>query len=310
MKKAKLIYRVMFAASVALFLGVTACSKDDESDDKMQTKNIVDVASADPDFSILVAALNKAGLAGTLQGDGPFTVFAPTNAAFAGLLADLGISSLDDLSAETLKPILLYHVLSGKVLSADLTNGYVNTLSSGPDQSRISLEVDKQNVRLNGSSSIATADIMASNGVIHVIDKVLLPPTVVGLAINNPAFSILVEAVVKADLAETLSGTGPFTVFAPTNAAFEALFAQLGVAGIADLTKAQLTPILLYHVVGGNVRSTQLTTGDVSTLNGSLMVNVGSSVMLNGSTQVVVADVQGTNGVVHAIDKVLLPAAE
>jgi transforming growth factor-beta-induced protein len=300
----------MFAASLAVLFGVSSCSKDDESKDIMQTKNIVDVASADPNFSILVAALNKAGLANTLQGAGPFTVFAPTNAAFAGLLADLGISSLDDLSAETLKPILLYHVLSGKVLSADLTDGYVNTLSSGPDQTRISLEVNKQNVRLNGSSSITTADIMASNGVIHVIDKVLLPPTVVGLAVNNSSFSILVEAVVKADLAGTLSGAGPFTVFAPTNAAFEALFTQLGVSGIADLTKEQLTPILLYHVVSGNVLSTQLTTGDVNTLNGSLSVNVGSSVTLNGSTKVILADVQGTNGVVHAIDKVLLPASK
>jgi transforming growth factor-beta-induced protein len=310
MKNSKFIYRMMFAASVVLLLGFSSCSKDDESNDMMQTKNIVDVASADPNFSILVAALNKAGLVGTLQGAGPFTVFAPTNAAFTTLLADLGISSLDDLSSETLKPILLYHVLGGKVLSTDLTNGYVKTLSSGPDQTKISLEVDKQNVRLNGSSSITTADIMASNGVIHVIDKVLLPPTVVGLAVNNPAFSILVEAVVKADLAGTLNGMGPFTVFAPTNDAFEALFAQLGVSGIADLTKEQLTPILLYHVVSGNVVSTQLTTGDVNTLNGSLAVKVGSSVTLNGSTQVVVADVQGTNGVVHAIDKVLLPSAK
>jgi transforming growth factor-beta-induced protein len=310
MKNSKSIYRLMFVASMALLMGVSSCSKDDESNDMMQTNNIVDVASADPNFSILVAALDKAGLAGTLQGDGPFTVFAPTNAAFTSLLADLGISSLDDLSAETLKPILLYHVLSGKVLSTDLTDGYVNTLSSGPDQTKISLEVDKQNVRLNGSSSITMADIKASNGVIHVIDKVLLPPTVVGLAINNPAFSILVEAVIKADLAGTLSGTGPFTVFAPTNAAFEALFTQLGVAGIADLTREQLTPILLYHVVSGNVLSTQLTTGDVNTMNGALSVNVGSSVTLNGSTKVVVADVQGTNGVVHAIDKVLLPSAK
>jgi transforming growth factor-beta-induced protein len=310
MKNARLIYRLMFVASLALFFGVSSCSKDDESKDTMQTKNIVDVASADPDFSILVAALNKAGLANTLQGAGPFTVFAPTNEAFASLLADLGISSLDDLSAETLKPILLYHVLSGKVLSTDLTDGYVNTLSSGPDQTRISLEVDKQNVRLNGSSSVTTADIMASNGVIHVIDKVLLPPTVVGLAVNNSSFSILVEAVVKADLAGTLSGTGPFTVFAPTNEAFETLFMQLGVSGIADLTKDQLTPILLYHVVSGNVLSTQLTTGDVNTLNGSLLVNVGSSVTLNGSAKVILADVQGTNGVVHAIDKVLLPASK
>jgi transforming growth factor-beta-induced protein len=310
MKNFRFINRLMLVASMTLVLGFSSCSKDDGSDNMVQPKNIVDIASADPNFSTLVAALSRADLVSALKADGPFTVFAPTNAAFTGLLADLGYSSLDDLSAETLKPILLYHVLGVKVLSKDLTDGYVNTLSSGPDQTKISLQVDKQNIRLNGSTSITAADIMASNGVIHVIDKVLLPPTVVGLAIDNPAFSILVEAVIKADLAGTLSGTGPFTVFAPTNAAFQALFTDLGVSGIADLTKEQLTPILLYHVVSGNVVSGQLATGDVGTLNGNLSVNVGSSVTLNGTTHVVIANVQGTNGVVHAIDKVLLPPAK
>jgi len=203
----------------------------------------------------------------------------------------------------------LYHVLGAKVLSSQLADGYVTTLSSGPDQTKISLGVDKQYVKLNGTTSVTAADIVASNGVIHVIDKVLLPPTVVGIAINNPAFSILVEAAVKADLAGTLSGTGPFTVFAPTNAAFQTLFTELGISGIADLTKEQLTPILLYHVVSGNIVSGQLATGNVNTLNGSLSVNVGSSVTINGTTRVLLADVQGTNGVVHAIDQVLLPQA-
>jgi transforming growth factor-beta-induced protein len=310
MKNNRNIYRMMLVASMTLVLGFSSCSKNDDNDNMVQPKSIVDIASADPNFSTLVAALTKADLVSALQGAGPFTVFAPTNAAFTSLFADLGVTGLDDLSSESLKPILLYHVLGVKVLSSGLTDGYVNTLSSGPDQTKISLEVNKQNVKLNGSASITTADIPASNGVIHIIDKVLLPPTVVGLAIDNPAFSILVEAVVKADLAGTLSGTGPFTVFAPTNAAFEALFTDLGVSGIADLTKEQLIPILLYHVVSGNVQSGQLTTGDVSTLNGNLSVNVGSSVTLNGTTHVVIANVQGTNGVVHAIDKVLLPPSK
>ncbi len=310
MKNLGLNYRLMLIASMVLVLGFTACSKDEDTDSMEQPKNIIDIASADPNFSILVAALKKADLVSTLEGSGPFTVFAPTNAAFTSLLADLGISGLEDLSAETLKPILLYHVLGNKVMSNGLADGYVSTLSSGPDQAKISLGIDKQNVKLNGSSSVTAADITASNGVIHVIDKVLLPPTVVGIAINNPVFSILVEAAVKADLAGTLSGTGPFTVFAPTNTAFQALFSALGVSGIADLTREQLTPILLYHVVSGNVRSGQLTSGDVSTLNGSLSVSVGSSVKLNGTTSVVLADVQGTNGVVHVIDQVLLPSSK
>lgn len=136
----------------------------------------------------------------------------------------------------------------------------------------------------------------------------LLPPTVVDIALANENFSILVSALIKAELVETLKGTGPFTVFAPTNEAFNALFAELGVTGIDQLSKETLTPILLYHVVSGNVRSNQLSTGNVATLNGSsISVNVGTSVTLNQNTTVVLADVQGTNGVVHVINKVLLP---
>ncbi|MEE4197383.1 MAG: fasciclin domain-containing protein [Bacteroidales bacterium] len=273
-----------------------------------EPQTIVDIASADDNFSSLVAALTKADLVSTLQGDGAFTVFAPTNDAFDALLSDLGVASLDDLTAEQLVPILLYHVVSGKVMSTDLTNGYVATLSSGPESTNVDLLVDlSDGVALNGNTNVTTANIDASNGVIHVIDKVLLPPTIVGIAINNPNFSILVEAVVKADLVETLSGDGPFTVFAPTNDAFEALFAELEITGIEDLTAEDLVPILQYHVVSGNVLSTDLSSGNVSTLNGDITINVGSSVTINGDTNVILTDVQGSNGVVHVIDKVLLP---
>lgn len=301
---------VIALALVGLFTFASCENEDDSTPSMEEPKSIVEIAAADEDFSILVAALTKANLVTALEGDGPFTVFAPTNEAFADLLADLGVSSLDDLSAEALTPILLYHVVSGKVLSSDLTDGYVGTLSSGPGENSISLQVDADEVTLNSSSSVIAADIMASNGVIHVIDKVLLPPTVVDLAINNSSFSILVEAVVKAELAETLSGPGPFTVFAPTNAAFEALFATLGVSGIADLSKEALTPILLYHVVSGNVLSSDLSSGEVATLNGDIAISVGSSVTINGSAAVLLTDVQGTNGVVHVIDEVLLPPSK
>ena len=223
---------------------------------------------------------------------------------------DLGVSGLEDLSAEALEPILLYHVLSGKVMSSDLTNGYVSTVSPGPEETYISLLVKTGDVTLNGSTAVTAADIVASNGVIHVIDKVLLPPTVVGIALVNPEFSILVEAVVKADLVATLNGAGPFTVFAPTNAAFQELFTTLEVSGIADLTKEQLVPILLYHVVSGNVVSSELSTGNVATLNGDIAVTVGTDVTINGTSKVILANVQGSNGVVHAIDEVLLPSSK
>lgn len=310
MKNHRKPLKSILALSLIGLFTFSACSKDDDNDQMEEMQSIVEIAATNSSFSILVEALTKADLVGALEGNGPFTVFAPTNEAFAALLEDLGVESLDDLSAEALKPILLYHVVSGKVLSSQLTDGYVTTLSEGPEESSISLQVKTGEVMLNNSARVTTADVSASNGVIHIIDKVLLPPTVVDLAINNPSFSILVQAVVKAELVETLSGAGSFTVFAPTDAAFQQLFADLGVAGIADLTKEQLTPILLYHVVSGNVMSGELSTGNVATLNGDIAVNVGSAVTINGSTQVVLTDVQGSNGVVHVIDKVLLPPAK
>ena len=296
----------MAVLGISGMLVFTSCEKDDDSDMNMQ-KDIVDTAVSNPEFTSLVAALQKANLAGALKGDGPFTVFAPTNDAFTQLFSDLGVSSLDDLSAEALTPILLYHVVNAKVMSSDLANGYVATLSNGPGDNSVNLLIDADNVKLNGDVSVTTADIETSNGVIHVIDRVLLPPTVVDIAIDNSNFSTLVAAVVKAELAETLSGTGPFTVFAPTNAAFDALFTALEVTGIEDLTKEQLIPILQYHVVAGNVRSTDLSSGSVATLNGDIMINLGMSVSINTDVNVIATDVQGSNGVVHVIDKVLVP---
>ncbi|MGM0504817.1 MAG: fasciclin domain-containing protein [Bacteroidota bacterium] len=303
-------------AAIALIAGLTFTSCDDDDDEIMnvndeQLENVVEIAVADESFTSLVAALSKADLVSTLEGNGPFTVFAPTNDAFNALLSDLGVSSLDELTADQLEPILLYHVVSGKVMSSDLDNGYVSTLSPGAENTNASLLVDiNSGVSLNTTTNVTSADIEASNGVIHVIDEVLLPPTVVDIAINNPSFSILVDAVVKAGLVETLNGEGPFTVFAPTNDAFQALFTELGISGIDDLTADDLVPILQYHVVSGNVLSSDLSSGDVATLNGDITINVGSSVTINGDANVVLADVQGTNGVVHAIDKVLVPGEE
>jgi transforming growth factor-beta-induced protein len=131
--------------------------------------------------------------------------------------------------------------------------------------------------------------------------------TVVEIAVNNPDFSILVEAVSKAGLVDALSAEGPFTVFAPTNDAFKSLFSQLGVSGVKDLTAEQLTPILTYHVVSGKVMSTDLSNTSVATLNGQkIKIDLSSGVKINDS-KVVAADIEGKNGVIHVIDSVLLP---
>ncbi len=293
---------VVLIASSFVF---ASCEKDDEQ--VMDEKNLVEVAAEAGNFTILIQAAQKAGLADYLSNQMGITVFAPTDAAFKSLLTDLGASSLDDIPVETLKNVLLYHVIGQKVMSSDLKTGYFPTLAKSGNNS-ISIYINLENgVAINKNVKVTTANIEASNGVIHVIDKVIFPPNVVNIALDNDNFSILVQAVVKAGLVEALSGNGPFTVFAPTNQAFNNLFAQLGISGIDDLTAEQLIPILTYHVVSGNVLSTALSNGDVPTLNTgkSLKVNLTGGVKINDS-EVVVADIQGSNGVVHVINKVLL----
>jgi transforming growth factor-beta-induced protein len=238
-------------------------------------------------------------------------VFAPTNDAFNTLFTQLGVSGLDELSAETLKPILLNHVVSGNIKAADIITGYAATLNNtAPGQNQVKVFIQKTSKVTVDGSEVIVADVMASNGIIHAVDKVILPANVVSHAINNPDFSILVQAVVKAGLVDALSAAGPFTIFAPTNEAFNTLFAVLGVSGISDLTAEQLTPILLYHVVPGNILASQVTTGNVPTLKEGSTISVVANdmgVKLNNNSNVIATDVQGTNGVIHAIDAVILP---
>ena len=272
--------------------------------------SVVDNAIANPMFSSLVAAVTKANLVAPLADNTKtYTVFAPTNDAFSALLTALKVT-LNDLSGEALSPILLNHVLSGFIPAASVTAGYFPTLNTAFGKN-VSLQIATTGgVLLNNSSNVIATDVVATNGIIHVIDKVLLPPSVVDLALQNPVFSTLVSALVKADLVNALSGAGPFTVFAPTNDAFTALFTALKISGVDALTKEQLTPILLAHVVSGNVQSGGLSSGMVQTLNGAKSLDVmvsGGSVTIDSSVHVVKADVQGSNGVVHVIDKVIIP---
>ena len=305
MKKQTLTFGLI--ALMGIFI-LTGCEKEKEEEMKaVSDMTIAEYALSNSNFSILVQALAKAELVDALNGSGNFTVFAPTNAAFTALFAELGISGIADLSKETLTPILLYHVLGSEAKSSMISSGYYSTLSPAQG-SFLSLKVDvSSGVKLNKSTSVTTADVDVKNGVIHAIDAVLLPPTVVDQALANDNFTILVQAVVKAGLVDVLNGSGPFTIFAPTNAAFEALFSTLGISGIADLTAEQLTPILTYHVVSGNVLSTQLTAGTVQTLNGPISVTLSPTPAINASSRIIATDVQGSNGVIHVIDNVLLP---
>lgn len=297
------MYKVWKSALIAgaLVFGVVACG---DSDNPPADQNIVEVARAAGDFNTLVGALEATGLDETLSGEGPFTVFAPTDTAFA-LLPDGLVASLD---AATLTTVLTYHVVPGAVDAATVV-----TLDSAPtvEGSDIAIQVDNGGVVLDGRVQVVTTDIQASNGIIHVIDAVLIPGnsfpgTIVDTLAASPRFMQLVDAVVDADLAGALSGDNDgngFTVLAPTNNAIDAL-------GPVDLTLEELQEILLYHVLGGEVpASVVVTLSSAETLQGSeISIAVESgSVILNGSIMVTWTDLMTTNGIIHVIDGVLLP---
>ncbi len=300
---------------------------------------VVDIAAGNDDFSTLVAAVTEAGLVETLSGEGPFTVFAPTDAAFADALEALGLTAEELLASEDLGSILTYHVVAGDVLAADLIElaGEDGMVSVETVQgSEIEVMVSADGVVLNGSANVVTTDLEAGNGVVHVIDAVLLPPaeeemggmgeeesmmpaTVVDIAAGNEDFSILVAAVMEAGLVETLSGEGPFTVFAPTNAAFADALEALGLTAEELLASEDLGSILTYHVVPGYVLAADVVelAGDdgmvsVETVQGAeidIMVSE-DGVMLNDTATVVTTDLEAGNGVVHVIDAVLLPPSD
>ena len=277
----------------------------------------------------LVAAANKAGLVPALSaGSASLTVFAPTDAAFTTLATKLGFASatamVTALDGPTLAKILQYHVLPTRKTAADLVAGGATqpTLYTFEGSASTLALTTTGGVKITDEvltqATVTTADVPASNGVIHVIDKVLVPPgvlTVVQKAQLNPTFSVLVEAVVAANLATTLSGTGPFTVFAPTNDAFTATLGELSLTKAQLLASPGLAGILTYHVVAGNVRAANVVAlpkpARVTTLQGTAFT-VGSTLAITDGrariANLVATDVIGSNGVIHVIDKVLLPA--
>ncbi|WP_084176657.1 fasciclin domain-containing protein [[Limnothrix rosea] IAM M-220] len=296
---------------------------------QVSAPSIVDIATSDEVFSTLVTALQAGDLVDTLSGDGPFTVFAPINPAFAALSEGTLETLLMPENKALLQEILTYHVISGNITSSDLTEGKVSTIA-GSDL-MVSLE---DGVKINNANVLA-ADIKAGNGVIHVIDAVLLPPSesteatemedsmtevavtspvsmpvslnIVELAAGNTTFATLVAAVTAGDLVDTLSGEGPFTVFAPTNEAFAALPEGTVETLLMPENKALLQEILTYHVVSGKVTSGDLTAGAVPTVQGdSVMVSLDDGVKINGAN-VIAADVMVSNGVIHVIDTVIMP---
>ena len=274
------------------------------------TDDIPTNAAATGVHDSLVAALAQADLVTTLQGDGPFTVFAPTDQAFADAGIDLTTFDTDEENA-TLVDILTYHVVSGKVMSTDLVDGME---ASALNQDTLTFSVSTTEVKVN-DAVVTTADVESSNGVIHVIDKVLMPPAdladIPATAQSTGVHTALVAALSQANLVTALQSEGPFTVFAPTDQAFTDAGIDLTTFD-TDEENATLVDILTYHVYSGAVPSSAVTDGlAVTMFNGdkaSFAVGTDGTVTIGDAT-VTGADVQTSNGIIHVIDKVLMPPA-
>jgi uncharacterized surface protein with fasciclin (FAS1) repeats len=312
--------KLVAVCSIAL---VAACGGDDDP-----VPGTLAQEASSRGFTALVAAADKAGLVPALSASSStLTVFAPTDAAFTSLATTLGFASatamVTALDGPTLAKILQYHVLPAKRTAADLVAG-------GATQATIySFEGAPSTLALNTANgvritdevltqaAVTTADVPASNGVIHVVDKVLVPPgvlNIVQMAKLNPSFSVLVEAVVAANLAGTLSGTTPYTVFAPNNDAFTAALGELRLTKAQLLASPDLPGILTYHVVAGNVRAANVVAlpkpASVTTVQGGTFT-VGTTLGITDArartANLLATDVIASNGVIHVIDKVILP---
>ncbi|MBL7822021.1 MAG: fasciclin domain-containing protein, partial [Saprospiraceae bacterium] len=232
-------------------------------------QSVVDIIVGSPDHNTLEAAVGAAGLVPTLQGQGPFTIFAPTDNAFAALPAGTVEALLKDPKG-ALTQILLYHTVGANALSTGLSNGqFIKTING----KSVNVLINSDGVFIN-NAKVTVADVIADNGVVHVIDAVLLPPaTVADVIVNSPIHNTLEAAAGAAGLVPTLQGAGPFTIFAPTDNAFAALPAGTVEALLKD-PKGLLTQILLYHAVGANALSSSLSNGQfIKTINGK-SVNV------------------------------------
>ena len=312
-KKFPFLFLVMVLISSSLL--VSCDDDDDDNNINEPTLTIVEIAAGAPDYSTLVSILSLPELSDLLSAasdsNSELTVFAPNNTAFGNLLTALGKSSVSELPISLVREIIEYHIVGAKVLSTELTNGPVNTLLTNEF-----VTVDlTSGVKINSSNVIA-ADLEATNGVIHGIDAVLLPSFVTSALgsisetfMFDNDYTILTEALRTANLLNTVSTTQGLTLFAPSNDAFVAA----GITSLDGLDAAALSPILLYHVLGAKVLSTELPAdGVATTLSDNQNIYLGyltNSVLINGLTQVTEVDIEKSNGVVHKINRTLVPPA-
>ena len=299
---------------------MTSCGDDDPIVTTPEEMTIAEIVQGDDNFSSLLAALEKTQLTSVLNGTDNFTVFAPQNDAFATFLSEKGFANLDAVPTATLTQILLNHVVSGSVKSTDLTTGYIKNLAQEPTtENNLNAYVNTSGgVTINGSTTVISADVSATNGTVHVVNSVIDLPNIVTFAVNNPDLSILVQALTRPSFGSTytdiLTGAGPFTVFAPDNDAFVNLLGLLNVSSLDDIDDETLQNVLNYHVIAGaNVLASTLTDEQTAaTFQGSdITIDLDNGAQIkegaSGPSNITATDIQSYNGVIHVIDSVLLP---
>jgi uncharacterized surface protein with fasciclin (FAS1) repeats len=299
---------IRYTLTAILALAIPAFAQADANTKKNDTKTVVDLAIENGKFNTLVAAVKAAGLVETLSGKGPFTVFAPTDEAFAKLPKETLESLLKPENKAKLASILTYHVAAAQMPASDVVK--TTSIATVNGQS-LTVVVKDGKVTVDGANVIAT-DVMGKNGVIHVIDTVVLPkPNLVETAANAKSFSTLLAAATAAGLAETLANGGPFTVFAPTDEAFAKLPKGTVESLLKPENKDKLVSILKHHVVAGTVMAAQAvelteakTIGETKL---TLSFDKKAKVLTVGGAKVVSADVVAGNGVIHVVDTVILP---
>ncbi|MBJ2173552.1 fasciclin domain-containing protein [Aureibaculum sp. A20] len=312
MKASKLKYSFLFI--VISFALLTSCKDEDDLFPQISksVKNITEIASQNPELSTFLSALKQTGLDSTFSTATTFTVFAPKNDAFTGL-------NLTNLSNDSLQNILLNHVLSTVTpdFTANMTTGYLTSMATGPDGNNLSFFTDNSDgLKFNGMASLASGmyDIGATNGIVHVVDALLTPPTVLDHVKANPEFSMLAEAIEKSDIKDVLDAKDSlFTLFAPSNAAFEKFMMDangaFGWTSLDDIPMDVLNQVLLYHIVSGENILSSLIDGTAQTsMQGESFDISGTSINDASYTDATInlTDVQGVNGVMHGVDKVLL----
>ena len=302
---------IRYTLPVILALAAPAFAQADASAKKTDNLTVVEIAVANGNFKTLVAALKAADLVETLSGKGPFTVFAPTDAAFAKLPKETLESLLKPENKAKLAAILTYHVAGAKMPAADVVKA--KSIATVNGQS-LTVVVKDGKVTIDGAN-VVTTDIKGSNGVIHVIDAVVMPkPNLVETAANAKSFTTLLAAATAAGLADTLANGGPFTVFAPTDEAFAKLPKGTVESLLKPENKEKLVAILKNHVVAGPVMAAQAvelteakTIGETKL---TLSYDKKAKVLSVGDAKVVTADVVAGNGVIHVVDSVILPTSK